>query len=670
MQKSTKFKKFCKVLFSALSVVLILSLSICLVGFMTITADAQLDKTSLVLKSGAVNFYSLDGKKLLFSQEKITISTLHDYTTNAFIAKEDKRFWKHNGYDVIRMFGALKSNIKNGKIVEGGSTISQQLIKNTHTGADRTLNRKLTELKLATDLEKEYTKEEILELYLNTIYFGNGCYGLASASDYYFNKPASDLTLGESAMLAGLISAPSEFNPINNLSLNRKKAKIVLSLMCEQKYITEEQKTDAEAEVDAKEPSKNEEIGKKYLSFASREALSLLGLENFPSNKQIEIYTYMDEDMQRIAENELNSEATTKSKNGIMPDSAIIALDNTSGGILVYAGNSASDLLTLRRQPASCIKPILVYAPAIEKGIISPASLVLDEPINIDGYQPQNATKMNYGYVSVREAIEKSLNIPAVKILSETGVEYSKKFASLLGIKFNEQDNNLALALGGFTDGVTPLELATAYMTFGSNGNYKQSRFVKEIVIDGNSVYRNVPLEAKVVSDSTNYLITDILKTTATVGTARRLNVIGIHIAAKTGTNSVNGEQKDLWTVAYTTEHTYLGWIGATGGNDGGLHSSLTSSVTTTTMLKPIITECYRTGNPADFERPPTVTLENLDADTYYNDHKLLLADEQSTSQISELFCVNNLPERRQEEHNDDLATLFAQMNFVPYFRR
>lgn len=649
--KSGKGKKF-------LLSLLISSIIICLVGvviftvvFKSTTANARLISDNLESNIKNVTFSSVNDKEISSVTSEIKLDQLNEYTIHAFIAKEDKRFYDHNGFDIIRIFGAFKNNLLSGEVVEGGSTISQQLIKNTHTNSERTLKRKLTEIKLASELEKNYTKEEILEMYLNTIYFGNNCYGIQSASLLYFNKCADELTLAESAMLAGIISAPSSYNPIVDAETAISKGKLVLTLMEEQGYISQEEKSLAVDEMEHISINKSSTNFSSYMSYAIKEACDILGVKELPTDKKVTIKTYLDQELQAKAEEMINSkDYIIKNNLGIEPDIASVVIDNDSGGIIAFAGNSKYNLMELRRQPASTIKPILVYGPAIEYNDYVPCSLILDEPINIDGYAPHNATKLYYGYTSLRDNVVRSTNIPAVKLLNEVGLSKAKHFAEQSGIVFSPDDNNLAIALGGFTEGVTVTELAGSYVTIARGGSYIQPTFIESITIDGKVVYTNPQKSTKVMSSETAYLLTDMLKSVANYGTGRKIKEVGNFIASKTGTNATNESNMDAWNASYTTKHTAICWVGNTTGIDGSMHDTMKGSTYPTLFVKKLFENLYNDNNPENFKMPSGLAYVQIDKSEYQKNHKIYLADENSIETITELFKSSKIPMTKPKE--------------------
>ena len=643
MAKYVKLKKFIKI-FAIICLTFVLGgIAIGTGTYLIVTANTNLDTTKLETKQSGITILDNEDNPINFSFGTTDDTPIPNHTLNAFIAKEDKRFFKHHGIDIIRIAGALKTNLTKGDTVEGGSTITQQLIKNTHLSQEKTIKRKLKEIKLSKELEQTYSKDEILDTYLNSIYFGNNIFGIKGASSYYFNKQVKDLSIAESAILAGLISAPSVYNPVANIELSKQKAKIVLNLMEEQEYISQEEKQKALTELDFLSVTPKSEIGGLYLSFVSEEATKLLNLDTLPSSKNIIIKTYMNSALQKAMEERLQSqEYKAKDLGSTMPGIASIVLDNNTGGIIGFVGESRYNLMELKRQPASTIKPLLVYGPAIENNLISPSSFILDEPININGYTPHNATNNYYGWTTVRDNIVRSTNIPAVKILHETGIETSKNFASRLGINFDPEDNNLALALGGFNSGVTVKDLATAYMAIARGGSFTSSTFIKEIIIDNKTCYKHNPIGVQVMKNSTAYLLTDMLKSVAEYGTGRNIKGLNLKVASKTGTNAINGINHDGWNVSYTTEHTALCWTGNLNAVSETSSVQYNGSLYPTYFVKDIFAELYKNYTPKDFIMPNTVTQVKLDKD-YYDKHLLYMTDD-ANNFITEVFALDNLP--------------------------
>ncbi len=620
---NTKKKSvFCKIIVISVCVLAAIVASFSII-FIKTTWSVSLDTSKLETVKETNNIIILDSEKneintdyMFKGNTSVCIEELPEYVKQAFIVTEDKRFYKHNGVDYKRIVGAALKNLKSGAFTQGASTISQQLIKNTHLTREKTLSRKLKEIKLAYKLEKKYTKDEILEMYLNNIYFGNGCYGLEKAANYYFNKKANDLSVGEACMLAGTINAPSVYNPISNNSSAEKRKKLILKLMKKSGKINNEQyqKSANINENVVKSTSKQQNTHIKNILNETCEVLNISA--NKLKNMNLVIETYIDNSLQNYVSDIIkNNKFRPTCIDGKKSEMGIIVVNNKDKSIVAVASSSGINVLKNKRQPASTIKPILVYAPAFEYGLLYPESIIIDEKININGYSPNNANKTFMGAVSVRDAVEKSLNIPAVKTLSKVGVERAKKFASKLGVEFSENDKNLALALGGMTDGLTIKQLADAYSTFATNGGYKSSKLIKRIIDnEGNVLYEDNKTTKKVMSSSTAYLITDLLRGVVNNGTARRLNSFGFDLASKTGTvgSALSNNNTDAFNVAYTSEYTIVSWIGALDENSL-LEPSVNGSTYPTLVSKDILQMLYKNNKPKDFSKSEDVVYEFID---------------------------------------------------------
>ena len=603
-----KIKKW----FRRLFVTLIIFVSVIAIGsvsyYHVVTSGVTLDTEKLdssILTNNTIIYDANLSQIKPNSSSYINLSKLSINTTNAFLCAEDKRFFRHGGIDYIRILGATISNIKTHSFSQGASTISQQLVKNTHLTNEKTINRKLKEIKLTKELEKRYSKEKILELYLNNIYFGNGCYGIENASNHYFGKSASNLSLSESAALAGSINAPSVYDIENNTVLATKRRNLILNLMHKYKKIDSKELSAAlqeEIKLNIKDISGSNTLFKNILD----EAKTILkASETKIQNSNYKIYTSIDKDLCKHL-----SQADSNYKfNG---DIVNIVIDNKTHSIVGVCGKT--NILDNTWQPGSTIKPILVYAPAIEKDIISPATKILDEKINISGYTPENADKTYHGYISTKQALAKSYNIPAVKILNELGIENAKTFASNLGITFDESDNHLALALGGFKNGVKPITLCDAYSAFANNGKLSKSSYITKITKDGKTIYEKQNKEKQVMKDSTAFLITDMLKESVKTGTAKRLSGFEFDVASKTGTVGKTNSSKNklAYNIAYTKNHTLLTMI--VGEN---LDESINGASYPTIINKQILSKLYSNVKPPNFSQPQSVKLVSIDKNRY-----------------------------------------------------
>lgn len=648
MKKKHVFRKILLTFFGILIAVPIFAVFL----FAYETKDAKLDMSLFSSSKNAVAFSVCDEENnnvdlAIFGDKQLDISTLPSHVKNAFIAVEDKRFYSHSGVDYKRMAGALLKNIKSRKFSEGASTITQQLIKNTHLSREKTVTRKMKEIKLAIKAEKVFSKDKILEEYLNTIYFGNGAYGIENASELYFSKPAKDLSIAESATLAGVINAPRIYDPISSQERCKERRNLVLKLMQNQNYISlEEYEKNAKTPIYiVKNDIKTLKYAKKCIIQETCDALNVT--ENQLKNMHINIKCSIDFSLQKDIDNLLLNESVHVNGENQSPASiGVFVVDNKTKNVVAVAGFGGMNFSS-KRQPGSLIKPILVYAPALEKGQISPETILKDEPICIDGYSPSNASKTFMGNVSAKVALEKSLNIPAVKVLSNIGVPYAKNFASNIGIQFDEKDTNLALALGGMTNGVTLKQLADAYSTFATNGEFCKSSFVSEIVSDtGKVLYSAQKNKTQSMKTSTAFLISDMLKGTVKNGTARRLSGFNFDISAKTGTVGVPSSHlnTDAYTACFTTDHTILCYYGAN-SKSGNLPSSVNGASYPANLTKEVLKILYQDSSPQSFIVPDDVVSADIDTRTL-NSGKVTLANPSTQSRYKRTayFDKNNLP--------------------------
>lgn len=622
----------------------------CIGYYFAVTYSVSLQKDKLEnLANSSLMVYDVNEIQITpSSQSYISVSDLNQHTIDAFVSAEDKRFYSHHGIDYLRIGSAMLTNIKTRSFSEGASTISQQLIKNTHLSNEKTINRKLKEIKLTKQLEKNYSKNEILEMYLNNIYFGGGAYGIENASTHYFGKSASKLTIAESALLAGTINAPGIYDIQNNPNKALERRNLILKLMKNQDKIDSTEYENAIAEELNLNLTKLSNSNYVYNEIIKEACKVLKKSENEIKNNNIKIYTYFDSNLNNEIQNKVNSNYDLD-KN---IDVSTIVIDNETNGIVSMSGSSGLKSL---HQPGSAIKPILVYAPAIEEDIVSPATKLLDEKINYSGYSPENADKKYHGYVSVRDALKHSYNVPAVKLLNEIGIEKAQNFASRLGINFAEQDKNLAIALGGFTDGISLTSLCNAYTTFANGGNYKKTQFISKITQNSNKIYENSEKKEKVMKDSTAYLITDILKETSISGTAKRLSSLGLNVASKTGTVGKANSSKNTsaYNICYTTKHTILSFFG--GDN---MPENINGATYPTMLSKDILIMLYKDYKPADFPVPSSVELKSISKQDYKNN--IVSLTENPDDSIIEVFSKSNLPKK----HSSVLSAKIEVFNF------
>ena len=583
----------------------------------------------------------------------VSISELQPSTVYAFISAEDARFFEHEGVDVIRIAGAIVADIKAGSYVQGASTISQQLIKLSHLTSEKTISRKAEEAALAYEMERQYSKEDILEMYLNYVYFGGGYYGIEAAAEGYFGVHASDLTLDQSAMLAGILKSPSGYAPHINYAASINRRNNILRLMRDYGYITDDEKKQASARRPTILHDKREEYSGYYTDAVTKSAAALMGITvDELIRGGYNIYSAMDSDIQHYCEEMFKNGELFPAEDS---EAAIVVLEPSTGMVVAMVGgrsytggisfNRATDI---RRQPGSVIKPVIAYAPAFEYLNYTAADMILDEETTFADYTPSNYGNKYYGWVTVREAVTKSLNVPAVKTLSEVGVERAKDFAKRSGIEFDDKDDSLALALGGFTYGVSPLQIAGAYSCFASGGIYNTPTLIKKITDrNGLTVYEYRQDSRRVMSEANAYILTSMLKSVVTEGTGHRLNTLDIPIAGKTGTVGLANGNRDAWMAGYTPEYTAVVWQGYDSDRLGLLPSSATGGTYPALMLYELFNHIYPDGRSGDFEKPESVKQYSIDAKTLKKQHKAVLANAMTpqSSRVTEYFTEETAPE-------------------------
>jgi penicillin-binding protein 2A len=626
-------------------------------GFLNNFASVSLDNDKLHFSSSAIDVYDSKNnlvKTGLDEQKNLDIKDIPQVVIDAFVSIEDKDFYVHKGVNYKRMIKAMLKNISQFKIAEGASTITQQLVKNTHLTSEKTFKRKINELLLAKKLEEKLSKDEIMGAYLNAIYFGNGAFGINQASQRYFSKDATKLNLNESAMLAGLIKSPKKFSPILNEENCIKRRNLVLNEMCRDGKISTEECNSAKSDELGLDLNTNFLGNNNFYNECVDEACNILNInEKDFLLKKYKIFTYLEADIQQKVKDELeNLEQYSKSSTS---DGAVLLIDNKTGGIKAFYGKSDYNLLSVSRQPGSIFKPIIAYAPAIENNIISPLTPILDEKVDIDGYSPRNFKGTYHGWTSAKNALANSYNVPAVKVLENVGIQNAKKFAKKMNVKFAENDNGFSLALGGMTKGVDIKTLANCYQAFGNGGNFVEAKFVKSIETnDGKTIFQNAETATRVMKESTAFLVTDMLKESVNSGTCKRLkNVINGDIASKTGTvtGSNENENSDVWNISYTPANTLCVWFGVTKSGANGL--SVTGANGPTAMARNIYENCNFKSRK--FNVPESVKSVQINEVEYLDNNKILLAQEDSPERYkkTEYFATDNMPTERSTMFDD-----------------
>jgi penicillin-binding protein 1A len=540
------------------------------------------NNTGIVLRDkNGTAFYELGTAS---HRELVKLDQISDDTEHALVAAEDKDFYEHGGFSLVRIAGSLYGNILAGDATAyGGSTLTQQLAKTTLLSTNKNFLRKYQELTIATAIEQRYSKDEILAMYLNSAYFGNNSFGIEEAAENYFGKRASELNLAESSMLIGVLPAPSAYSPIGgSMQYAKQRQNTVLTRMVNNGYITQVQKDAAVQEELAYQPAQGiDNAAPHFTEMVLKELYEKYGEETV-KRSGYQVTTSLDLNVQNTAIAGVNSNIAHIQANG-GSNASVVAIDPTTGEIRALVGSAdynneqfgKVNMATSPRQPGSSFKPIY-YSKALADGDITPATVLKDEKTDFNGYEPQNATHRFYGNVTVRKALNWSLNIPAVKVMQRVGISSAIEQAKDLGITSlgSASKYGLSLALGA---GEIPLtEMTNAYATFGNAGEHHpltsvvsiQDKFDKTIFTADEKLSRAISPEGA-------FLISDILSDTSMRSSffGSALSVYGTdyklkNVAVKTGTTD---DSRDAWTVGYTPQIAVGVWVG---NNDNTIMNS------------------------------------------------------------------------------------------------
>lgn len=630
----------------------------------------------------------------------VSLDEMPQYLIDCFISTEDTRFYDHFGVDVYRIFGALIADLKAGSIVQGASTITMQLARNAILETqEKQLDRKVKEALLAIQIEKDYTKDEILEMYLNEIYFGHGCYGVEAASELFFGKNVQDITLEEAAVLTGVIRGWTIYSPLKNPEKSLEVRNQVLNNLIEYDSSYEEAATEAmakplvvateEEQKAAAEAAQGEEDKKSsttygwfsdYVVDEAENILEELGMEGSKVyTGGLRIYTTMDPDIQEYME-ELydDDDLFPSSRSADQVQSAMVIMDHSNGQILGLVGgreyetkrgfNRATDMT---RQPGSVFKPISVYAAALEAGY-GPGSVVNDCPTTFGkNYSPSNYDGKWRGVISMRTAIQYSVNVPAVKFLQLIGIDAGYEMVEKLGITLDgDSDKGLALALGGLTHGVSPLEIAGAYGTFANGGVYNKPIAITRIEnAKGEVIYEAQPQQTVAMSESTAYLITNMLETVTTSGTGTNARM-NRPVASKTGTvqlpdkpefQNITGN-KDAWFAAYTPELVGVVWMGYDSDIDSEGNPQYLRQIYggkyPAQLWKKVMTRALQEAPVVEFDKPSNIVSIAIDTKSG------MLPSSLTPSEFirQELWAKENTPERSDVWQKQEICSESGQL--------
>lgn len=556
-------------------------------------------------------FYTLyDAKK----REYIPLDQISENLQKAVIASEDRDFYEHPGFSIRGIGRAFMSNITSGSISQGASTITQQLVKNVLLSHERSFLRKFQEVVLAIEIDRRYSKKDILEMYLNAVYFGEGAFGAQEAAQAYFGKDASELTLAEAALLSGVLPAPSAYSPISGDRAKAMKRKnTVLQLMQEQGVITAAQRKKAQDETISFEKSQStiNEVAPHYALMVKDELIKKYG-EGALAQSGFRVQTTLDLDLQRHAQDAVESHVQTLARNKAT-NGALVAIDPDSGEVLALVGshdwadedNGKINMAVSPRQPGSSFKP-LVYGTAIEEKLITAGTIMEDKEKDFGGgYRPQNYDRKERGNVSIRRALATSLNIPAVEVMEKVGVsQMLRKAENDLGITTltDDQDYGLSLVLGS---GAVPLiQMTNAFAAFANEGIQNDTSIIMQVRDKRERViFRNQTDSHTAFSREAAYIISSILSDagsrTEVFGTA--LN-ISRQAAVKTGTTN---DYKDALTIGYTPQIVVGVWVG---NNDNKAMDSVAGSLGAAPIWKDVMEYALQDEPVEWFSKPSGVT--------------------------------------------------------------
>ena len=624
--------------------------------FKTLAKEMFNNSTSTVFDSNKNVIAEIGSER---NRDNIKLSEMPNNLKNAYIAIEDQRFYKHHGVDIKRTGAAILSYvIRRGSSSFGGSTITQQLVKNLTGDDSNTISRKVKEWFYACVLDCSFSKDDILEAYLNIIYTGPNIYGVKEAALYYFNRDIKDLSLAECAFLAGINNSPNSYNPFSDTDKSEKiskRTKTVLSKMKELGYISENEYNEAVSQVDnglkfSKGNLQNNSsvysyhtdglINEIVSDFSNRKHISQDFATNYFYLSGSSIYSTQNSDIQKVVENECKNKkyVLKSSKTDDYAQAAVVIMDQSNGYVIACSGGLGEKTKSrgfnratqMKRQTGSSMKPVAVLAPAIEKKLVTNVTVFADEPTTFTDYNGEAYSPIDYdnykGSITLRQAVESSQNIPFVKLMEQLTPQVSIRYLKKMGITtLNDKDVNLALALGGLDQGISPLEFAGAYSSIANDGIYIEPTFYTKINSHSNeTVLISKQKKRRVISKDAAFILKQLLTepVTGSAGTATYCSISGMDVAAKTGTTN---ENYDRWLCGFTPYYTAVCWYGFdmnesinfNGKNPAGLiwssvmkniHSGLPSKKFEKTDGVVTSTICRDSGKVANSSCPNTFT--------------------------------------------------------------
>lgn len=676
--KKKKGRKILKVLFFVF-------IALCIVGACIVfgVISGIVNKTdvltdeSLTAGKQTTFIYDKDGNQIgaLFDEENrisVEYKDIPQSVVNAVTSIEDERFFTHKGVDVKRTGAAIVTYVLNGgKSNFGGSTITQQLVKNLKEDDERSWTRKIREWYRAYELEKIISKEEIFTLYVNTIYFGDGAYGIEVASQNFFGKSIKDVNIAESAILAAQIQSPEATNPYKSDAHKQKlleRQKVVLNKMLELQKITQEEYNQAMSyEIAFKKEvvSITSEVQSYFVDAVVEAVIEDLQEQN-GWNRGVaiqklygsgyKIYTTMDQKVQKAVDEAYNNpQLFYANSDGSFMQSAMVVIEQSTGnvvGLIGGAGEKKGALelnraTQIKKQPGSCMKPLGAYGPAMEQGLLSPGSGLDDAQLeNIATWDPHNYYDGFYGYVTARDAVAQSMNLPAIRACRKVDISYAYNFAKNMGLKsLVEKDKNLAsMSLGGLTNGVSVLEMANAYATIANKGVYIEPKLYTKVVDQNEKeILLNTKSTAKVVmKESTAYMLTSCLEQVVKSGTGYGyIKVPNMAVAGKTGNTN---DDFDQWFCGYSPYYTIACWNGYDENRTIGNRKIGRYPYTSVKLFNTVMNSISQGLTPASFEQPNSVTSAAL-------------------CKVSGLVATDAC---RKDQRGDQTKTDFVDKNAIP----
>jgi len=599
----------------------------------------------------------------------VKFDELPDYVPLAFVAIEDRRFFTHPGFDPIGITRALFSNLgkKKGSNLAGGSTITQQLARNLFLSANQNMKRKVQELMIAVWLEHKYSKKEILELYLNRVYFGAGAYGIEAASQRYFNKPAKNLTIGEAAMLAGLMKAPNSYSPLSDTERAQRRSNIVLNEMVQSKVITPEQRAEAVKTPIRVSRTLASAHAQYFIDWLDKDIRSLIDPKN---TEDLIVETTLDLPIQTDAERAVQTIMERDAKKGVQ-QAAVVSVDGEGriramiGGVS-YGESQFNRATDAHRQTGSSFKPF-VYLTAMEAGY-QPTTPVVDEPYSIGDWSPENYTKKYMGLIDLQTALANSINTVAARLANDVGRDNVARTAKRMGLtaKINTDP---AMALG--TSEATPLEMAQAYIPF-SNGGVRATvhGVIRIRTASGKVLYQyRDPGEdngrVRVVNNPALMNMNQMLRGVVAHGSGSGANIPGYDIAGKTGTTS---DYRDAWFDGYTGGFVTIVWVGR--DDNTVMKGKVTGAGTPAAIWKTYMTSALKRIQVSAIPDGPPATEQGPVSESALRDLLGTQADAVAASQAANdsqpaeqppIVTMQPIPNPEEKPKKDSLDDLFSE---------